>query len=174
MPELIRPTAALHLAFLDSRDEWGRGVHEDGAGLRIEDDVDTAEGFATWVRRLTDQEDVTKPIDEGFVHCTYRWMVEDGRFLGAIALRHELNDFLLNTGGHIGYGVRPSARRRGLATWALSLMLTEARRLKMPRVLITCQVANVPSARTIERAGGVLEDIRGKGEDEVRRYWITL
>jgi predicted acetyltransferase len=52
------------------------------------------------------------------VHCRYWWIVEDGRVLGAIALRHELNERLIQL-GHIGYGIQPSARWRGLATWAL-------------------------------------------------------
>jgi hypothetical protein len=62
------------------------------------------------------------------VHCRYRWIVEDGRVLGAIVLRYELNERLLQL-GHIGYGIQPSARRRGLATWALGRMLDEARGL---------------------------------------------
>jgi predicted acetyltransferase len=57
------------------------------------------------------------------VHCRYWWIVEDGRVLGAIALRHELNERLMQL-GHIGYGIQPSARRRGLATWALGRMPT--------------------------------------------------
>ncbi|MEU7900170.1 GNAT family N-acetyltransferase [Nonomuraea sp. NPDC049152] len=72
-----------------------------------------------------------------------------------MALRHEPNDF-----GHIGYGIRPSARRRGLATWALGRILDEARLLGLDRVLITCAADNVASAKTIERQGGVLEDVR--------------
>ncbi|WP_257028221.1 GNAT family N-acetyltransferase [Micromonospora purpureochromogenes] len=66
-----------------------------------------------------------------------------------IALRHELNDFLLRVGGHVGYGIRPSARRRGLATWALGRMLGEARALGLDRVLITCEVDNIASAKTM-------------------------
>jgi len=94
--------------------------------------------------------------------------------LGAIALRHTLNQLLTDVGGHIGYSVRPSERRRGLATWALGLTLDEARKLGIDRVLITCRVTNVASARTIEKAGGVFEDVRGTGPDQVRRYWIDL
>jgi predicted acetyltransferase len=174
MPELIAPTVRLHRAWLESRDEWGRGVDQDGSGLRPTDDVDSPEGFAAWVTRLNDKEDPAKPIRGDWVHCTYRWMVEDDRVLGAIALRHELNDFLLRAAGHIGYGVRPSARRRGLATWALSETLRSAGKLGLDRVLITCDVANAASARTIERAGGVLEDVRDTEIGRVRRYWITL
>ncbi|GIF25904.1 putative acetyltransferase [Actinoplanes tereljensis] len=170
MTELIAPTTRLHRAWLESRDEWGRGVHQDGAGFRSGDEYDSAEGFATWVARLRAEEDVTVPPAPNWVHCTYRWIVEDGRVLGAIALRHELNEMLFTIGGHIGYGVRPSARRRGLASWALAEILDEARKLGLDRVLITCDVGNTGSARTILKAGGVLEDVReGK-----QRYWIAI
>ncbi|WP_446216357.1 GNAT family N-acetyltransferase [Micromonospora sp. IBHARD004] len=106
--------------------------------------------------------------------CTYRWIVEGDQVLGAIALRHELNDFLLRVGGHIGYGIRPSARRRGLATWALSRMLGEARVLGLDRVLVICEVNNIASAKTIEHHGGVLEDIRDTELGTARRYWIKI
>lgn len=90
--------------------------------------------------------------------------------LGGIALRHVHDDDI----GHIGYGVRPSARRRGLAGWALAEMLTEARAaLDTDRVLIICLAGNAASARTIERNGGVLEGVRDTAHGPVRRYWIT-
>ncbi|MFR9779153.1 GNAT family N-acetyltransferase [Micromonospora sp. MS34] len=174
MPELVAPTVGLHAAWLGAHAEWGPGVHEDGFGLRPTDEVGPPAGFAAWVARLTDQSDPAKPLDADRVHCTYRWIVEDDRVLGGIALRHELNDRLLHGGGHIGYGIRPSARRRGLATWALGRMLDEARALGLDRVLVVCATDNVASARTIERHGGVLEDVRDSALDPVRRYWITL
>ncbi|MEU7904663.1 GNAT family N-acetyltransferase [Actinoplanes sp. NPDC049118] len=174
MAELIAPTARLHRAWLESRDEWGHGVHQDGAGLRADDEVDTPEAFAAWVRRLLGESDPAIPLPEGRVHCTYWWIVEDDELLGAIALRHELNDFLLRAGGHIGYGVRPSARRRGLATLALREVLSHARKLGLDRVLITCNVDNEASRRTIERNGGVLEDIRDTEIGRLRRYWVDL
>jgi predicted acetyltransferase len=91
--------------------------------------------------------------------------------LGGIALRHIFDDDI----GHIGYGVRPSARRRGLASWALGEMLLEARAaLGVDRVLVPCLADNIASARTIERNGGVLEEIREGPHGPVRRYWIHL
>ena len=175
MPELIAPDVRLHAAWLQAHAEWGPGLHEDGFGLRPADEVDTAAGFAAWVARLIAQEDRAKPVEAGRVpsrvHCTYRWIVADGQVLGAIALRHEFSDFVRRA-GHIGYGIRPSARRRGLATWALGLMLDEARAIGLDRVLIVCEAGNVASARTIEHHGGILEQTGRTGA--WRRYWITL
>lgn len=173
MPELIAPDVRLHAAWLEAHEEWGPGVHEDGFGLRPSDEVDSPTGFATWVARLTDQSDPAKPLEAGRVHCTYRWIVEGDRVLGGIALRHELNDVVLRL-GHIGYGVRPSARRRGVATWALGRMLGEARALGLNRVLVVCEVDNIASAKTIEHHGGVLEEVRETELGAVRRYWIML
>lgn len=173
MPELIAPTARLHAAWLEARDEWGPGVHEDGFGLLPSDEVDSPDGFAAWVARLADESDPAKAVQTGRVRCTYRWIVEGDRVLGGIALRHGFDDFVLRV-GHIGYGVRPSARRRGLATWALGRMLDEARGLGLDRVLIVCEVDNVASAMTIERHGGVLEGIRDTEHGVVRRYWIKI
>jgi predicted acetyltransferase len=161
-------------SWLASRDEWGRGVNQDGSGLHPEDDVDTLAGFSEWVGRLRRQADPTVPVPEGRVPATYWWVVEGDTYLGAIALRHALNDFLLRAGGNIGYGIRPSARGRGLATWALREVLPTAQALGLAKVLVTCDDDNAASARVIEKAGGVLEDVRETELGLTRRYWIVL
>jgi predicted acetyltransferase len=173
MPELLAPTPRLHASWLAARDEWGVGAHQDGSGLGPGDDVDTAEGFAAWTEKLNRQSDTSLPPEPGRVHASYWWIVEGPDVLGAISLRYELNDFLLEAGGHIGYGVRPSARRRGLASWALGEVLVEARRIGLDRVLLTCDVDNTGSARTIEKHGGVLEDVRDTTIGPKKRYWIA-
>ena len=170
MPELVLPTTRLHAAFLECRDDWGPGPHEDGFGLAPDDDVDSPEGFAAWVQeRVRTTHPAGEPCPDE-QHSSPRWIVEDGRVLGGIALRHAFDDEL----GHIGYGIRPSARRRGLASWALGEMLREARALGLGRVLIHCLADNAGSARTIERNGGVLEGIRDFEHFSVRRYWVAL
>ena len=174
MPELVAPTVQLRDSWLAAREDWGPDAHQDGAGLSPADDVDTPRGFSAWVERLHRQSDRSRPVDEGRVHATYWWIVEQGAVVGAIDLRHELNDFLLHAGGHIGYSVRPSSRQQGLATWALGAVLSQARALGMDRVLLTCDEDNVASALTIERNGGVLEDVRDTDLGRKRRYWIPL
>jgi predicted acetyltransferase len=167
MPELIAPTAQLHTPWLDAHAEWGPGVHEDGFGLLPTDEVDSPAGFAAWVARLIESEQVKG----GEVSCTYRWIVEGDRVLGGIALRHGFGEFV-QVAGHIGYGIRPSVRRRGLAARALGRMLDEARVLGMDQVLLVCAADNVASIKTIERHGGVLHGIRATELGPARRYWI--
>lgn len=163
MPDLIAPTERLHDAWLKAHAEWGPGLHEDGFGLLPTDEVNSEAGFAVWVARLA----------ENSTHCTYRWIIEGDQVLGGIALRHKFSDFV-EWAGHIGYGIRPSARRRGLATWALGRMVNEARELGMDRILLVCEAGNGASAKTIERQGGIREDDCDGENGAALRYWIRI
>lgn len=169
MTELTAPTTRLHSAWLQAHAEWGPGLHEDGFGLRPSDEVESPAGFAAWVALLADAS-TPKAVAAG-QGCTYRWITEGDRVHGGIALRHGPNDEVRQF-GHIGYGIRPSSRQRGLATWALGQILDEARALGLDQVLIVCEVDNLASVKTIERHGGVFEEIRDTEHGPVRRYWI--
>jgi predicted acetyltransferase len=173
MRDLIAPTIRLHAAWLAAHAEWGPGLHEDGFGLGPSDEVDSSTGFAVWVARLTGQSDPAKANAAGNARCTYRWIVESDCVLGGIALRHGSSDYI-QWAGHIGYGIRPSARGRGLATWAMGRMLDQARVLGLDRVLAVCAVDNVASVKTIERCGGLFEGIRDTKFGPTRRYLIEL
>ena len=95
-------------------------------------------------------------------------------FVGAINIRHYLNEELLYTGGHIGDGIRPSERRKGYATAMIGLGLEECRKLGITKVLMTCDKDNIGSARSIIHNGGILEnEVMEDGVLE-QRYWITL
>lgn len=116
-------------------------------------------------------------LPAGFVaHSTF-WLVdEDGAVVGVSNLRHALTDKLRVEGGNIGYGVRPSARRRGHATEMLRRTLDEARRIGLAEVLLTCAKSNAGSVATILACGGRLDSeefIATRGE-VVQRYWIPL
>jgi predicted acetyltransferase len=171
MPELTTPTPRLHTAWLEAHREWGPGLHEDGFGLREADEIESAQGFFSWIERLNDQADPTLTLEAGSTPCTYRWITEGTQVLGGIALRHEYTDLVARL-GHIGFGIRPSARRRGLATWALEQMLETATELSLERVLIICEANNIPSAKVIENHGGVLEEAPFPHHE--LRYWINM
>ncbi|MGP1455848.1 MAG: GNAT family N-acetyltransferase [Treponema sp.] len=95
-------------------------------------------------------------------------------FVGAINIRHYLTQGLLHTGGHIGYGIRPSEKRKGYATAMLALALQECKKLGIERVLMTCDKTNIGSAKTIVKNGGVLEnEVWEEGVLE-QRYWIDV
>ena len=162
MPELVEPTPRLHAAWLTAHREWGPGTHEDGFGLAPDDDVDTPDGFAAWVRRLRQ-----------LPHATLWWIVEDGVVLGGIALRHGGDDESLQATGHVGYGIRPAARGHGLAGWALREVLPIARERGLGQLLIVCAEDNAASARVIEGCGGVLVDVRDTALGRARRYQLS-
>lgn len=94
--------------------------------------------------------------------------------VGAVNIRHYLNEDLLRNGGHIGDGVRPSERRKGIATKMISLALEECRKLGISKVLMVCDKDNIGSAKSIINNGGILEnEITCEGGIE-QRYWIEL
>ena len=100
---------------------------------------------------------------------------EQDKLLGAINIRHYLNEDLLKEGGHIGDGIRPSERRKGYATEMIRLALIECRKLGIEKVLMTCERDNIASAKSIINNGGILENefINSEGAVE-QRYWITI
>lgn len=104
----------------------------------------------------------------------YFFVDRTGRILGAIDLRHGLNDHLLHFGGHIGYGLRPGCRGKGLAPYMLALCLEKAKEMGIGRALVTCDNMNHASAGTIEACGGELENTVEENGRLTRRYWIDL
>lgn len=113
-------------------------------------------------------------IPAGFVpHSTY-WMVAGGEVVGVSNLRHRLTESLRAEGGHIGYGIRPTARGRGFGKRVLALTLAEAGKLGIDRALLTCARTNLASSSVIRANGGVLEDerfVESRGE-VVQRWWV--
>lgn len=99
----------------------------------------------------------------------------DRKMIGMVDIRHSLNDFLASYGGHIGYGVRPSERKKGYGTQILQMALTYARGLGLSRVMLACNQDNIASRKIIQTCGGVKERefVHSDGKC-VEVYWIEL
>ena len=115
-------------------------------------------------------------LPPGHVRASTFWLVEGSRIIGRSSLRHQLTSELEHEGGHIGYDIRPSERRKGYGTLLLNLTLERARGRGLRRVFLTCDADNPASAKVIEKNGGkrcgqVTSHRSGK---IISQYWIEL
>lgn len=173
MTQLLRPAADLRDSLVATVADFDSPAAMHGSGFWHFDqgfglaDL-SSDRIGSIVAHLTSYADPATVLPESMVHCDFLWIADEREVIGFLGLRHQLNDFLLNEGGHIGYSVRPSRRREGHASRALALSLERAAALGIERALVTCDLDNEPSRRTIEHNGGVLEDERnGK-----LRFWV--
>jgi predicted acetyltransferase len=115
-------------------------------------------------------------LPPNYVPSTFLFAFVGPRIVGPGSIRHSLNVFLERVGGHIGYVVVPEFRRLGYATTILRLSVQIAREeLGIDRILLTCDDDNIGSIRTIEKNGGILENIISDPDLDKpkRRYWIA-
>ena len=132
-------------------------------------------GFAGLIERQR-KNAAGEELPAGFVPYTTLYGFVGDRLVGRLGIRHVLNGFLSERGGHIGYVVLAPYRRQGYAGRMLGLSLPVCRELGIARALITCDDKNEGSWRAIERHGGVLERVTRRPQDPgpFRRYWIEL
>ncbi|MCM1373738.1 MAG: GNAT family N-acetyltransferase [Muribaculum sp.] len=168
--ELVKLTAEHREQLFEMLTEWKQDImenHTDMSPWKIW--ANDFHDFDYYLKNLD-----TKEVADGWVPDTTLFCLDKDRkiFVGAVNIRHYLNDELLKTGGHIGDGIRPSERRKGYATAMIALALDECRKLGISRVLMCCDKDNIGSAKSIVRNGGVLEnEVEEDGHIE-QRYWI--
>ena len=169
--EIIELNADHELALNDFRREFEQAGEEHIPGFLPMSDwtfAETVDGLAAWARGAL--------LPEGWVAGTTLFLVDGGRILGVVNLRHRLAGTLREFGGHVGYSIRPSERGNGYATRMLEHIMSLARGMGIERLLVTCDPENVASARVVEKCGGVFEDetFFEPMERTVRRFWINL
>jgi predicted acetyltransferase len=170
MVDLVKPGKQYHSSYLKALTEFAkenrsleyRGLQE---GEEFEDYLERVEKFPEGIG-----------LPDGFVPETVLWLVDQDEFIGEASIRHVLNYSLLRVGGHIGYLIRPSKRKKGFGTKILKLSLKVAKSLGIKKALLTCDETNIGSAKIIEKNGGILEDATDMGQGLPRklRYWIKL
>ncbi|WP_050614327.1 GNAT family N-acetyltransferase [Bacillus testis] len=113
-------------------------------------------------------------IPASWISNSMFWLVDHNEtIIGAASIRHRLTPPLLQTGGHIGYGIRPSQRQKGYATELLRLALIQTKVLGIPKVLVTCDSTNIASEKVIRKNGGKEdEDFIEENGNVVKRFWI--
>lgn len=170
--KLIRPTKELEKDFRATISEFrARGENNIEALF-----TRCGEDFDAYLRQ-TIQAEGGYGLPEGFVPYTSYWTVLDNtKIIGFCNFRHYLTSFLKIEGGHIGYSIRPSERKKGYGKRQLALMLEECRWMAISRVMLTCDFDNIGSSKIIEANGGILtgDSISPRSHKKVLQYWINL
>jgi len=171
--KLILPSGQYVASYLKALAEFaaeGTNVAEGPHRIRI---LQTVKDWPKYQKVLREErKGINIPKDR--VPSTLYWAIVGKKIVGRVSLRHRLNKNLKIVGGHIGYAVVPSERRKGYATEMLRLALKKARALGIKKVLVTCDQTNLASKRVIEKNGGVYE---GKAKNPEKlgytlRFWI--
>lgn len=171
--KLVKLTPEYKEQLCDMIHEWKADIeknHTDGSPWAIfKNDSDD---FDYYLENL----EVKEGNPRGYVPDTTLFCLDTDRniFVGAVNIRHYLNEKLIVSGGHIGDGIRPSERRKGYATAMIGLALKECKKLRIDRVLMCCNKDNIGSAKSIIKNGGVLENEVMEDGKPVQRYWIEL
>ncbi|SFE72239.1 Predicted acetyltransferase [Paenibacillus catalpae] len=168
---LVRPSVEWMEPYLDFYQEW-IASGEDIVPWVVEKDPSQFEAMVQWL------EDHSNGIglQDGWVPDTTYWLAAGSRtIVGAVNIRHDLTPWLMDRGGHIGYGIRPTARRKGYATKLLAHSLEKTKELGIQRVLVVCDESNVASAKTILNNGGVEDkSFVEESGNVIRRFWIEV
>lgn len=171
MLQLVKPSEQYEKSFVEMMDEW-RATGEDITPYSI-----SRLPTNPFLAHLDGYAEEEKGILYGGVPATTFWAYNDAceKIVGAINIRHWLNDRLLKYSGHIGAGIRPSERRKGYASKMIALALFECKVMGLDRVLMVCDKDNVGSAKSIIKNGGVLENETVHEDGTlIQRYWIEV
>lgn len=165
-PFLVQPSEQYKASFIKATYEY----IQESLGVSWNPNM-LEDHFDEYIEALLARE--TDPL-EGLVPETIYWLIVDGReYAGELGIRHRLNDDLKLFGGHIGYKVRPTMRRRGYGNLMCQLGIQQARKLGITDILITCDDDNIGSQKIIEANGGILKDKVDNDRGVLtRRYWI--
>jgi len=166
--QLLKPTKKY-------AESWWQAVREFEVEKRkvFWDTPHTPTNIDEYIQRTEDNSQ-GKNIPDWIVPGTTYWLIDNDKYIGHVYIRHKLNDKLEKEGGHIGYAIRPTERKKGYGRIILELAIPKAKEIGLQKVLITCDEKNVASAKIIEKNGGTLHDKIKVNDKLVRRYWLNV
>jgi predicted acetyltransferase len=160
---LLRPTIKYKRSFQNALREFAEEGSKEGNISNVEKYIKESRQHSKGVN-----------LPKGYVSETVYWLIDDNQFVGRVGIRHYLSSDLKKLGGHIGYAIRPSKRKKGYGTQILKLALLKAKKLGIKKLLITCDENNIASRKIIESNGGKFKDKLRREDGITRRYWIKL
>ncbi len=170
--KLIKPTLEYAKDIMEYRQEF----LDSGDSLAGCGSLRTCSSVEEWIHELNMLENTdTCPEDRVCSNTYLAIRLSDNKIVGIIDFRHHIDHPILSVwGGHIGYSVRPSERRKGYATEMLRQDLINCKQYGLEKVLITCDFDNIASKKTIIANGGIFEKEIMVDDDRIERYWIQL
>ena len=170
--QLIKPCKEYEKQYIEYIKEVKENNETNKLGEVLQKDNETFEEMLIRIEKLSKSENLIGMMKP----TTCFLMVEDGKIVGSMNLRHELNEFTYYTIGNLGYYVRPSQRNKGYAKTSLSLAKEFYKRLGLKKILVICSKDNIASEKVILANGGILElEILAYDQKRIlRRYWIDL
>ena len=168
---LARPTMDLKEEYIDFYQEWKESGEEMIPFVIKKSPVN----FQSMLDYLSDCEKGIEPPESWIPESSTYWLIDNNEMVGVVNIRHRLTEALFKTGGHIGYGIRPSKRRKGYATQILSLALEKSKELNFDKVLLVCNSTNDASKKVILNNGGIsAKDFIDEQNNILKRYWIKF
>lgn len=163
---------------MEDREKWIEYIKEFCNNNLNSKPLDYTEGlnYKEWIKKITNEHNGIE-LSEGRVPSSVYFLMDDDKIVGHLSIRHNINSsFLSLYGGHIGYVVRPSERRKGYASIILNLALEKCKDLGLENVLVTCKEDNIGSAKTIENNFGILKEVIyiPKENCNFKKYWINV
>lgn len=173
--KLIKPSKDLYKQYKEMMDEWyNDGSRIDPWPLRLK--YSTEDEFNEMLNRI---DEVEKGINlDGYASSTTYWLYDEdnNKIIGASNLRHFLDEIGGEYWGHIGYGIRPTERKKGYGTLILTLTLDKAKKLGLEKAYLGAYEDNIGSWKIMEKCSAVFDKIVYEKETNlpIKKYYIDL
>lgn len=164
MISIIKPSEIYFGQLIDLKLDF---INNNESRIQGSGSIDKYENLNDWLKSINE---IEKGLNPKLVPETYYLILSDDEVVGTISMRHYLTKDLEEFGGHIGYSIKPSERRKGYAKEALILDLYKD---KYEEILIMCEDDNIVSNKTIVANGGILINQIEKFGLKINRYCIS-